>query len=248
MPLGGYIMQTQHFSVNDGDGIRTTIFFAGCPLRCAWCANPEGQTCRNPMTRWAEVPDLAREIWRQAIFYRFSGGGVTFSGGEATMQPDFLRALADCFYDDGIPLAIETCGVFDFDRLAPILARMDQIFYDFKHLDPRIHRAYTGLDNRLILENLPRTADLGVPLTVRIPVVPGFNGDDSTLAAMFAWLADNLPAATLELLPYHRFGEEKYRQLGRPLPPASFTVPAPEDMDRWRDMARDAGLTLASYR
>ena len=136
MPLGGYIMQTQTFSVNDGEGIRTTIFLAGCPLRCAWCANPEGQTCQNPMTRRVEAEELVREIWRQAVFYRFSGGGVTFSGGEATMQPAFLRELTDRFYDDGLSLAIETCGVFDFEQLAPVLSKMDLILYDFMHIEP----------------------------------------------------------------------------------------------------------------
>ena len=246
--MGGYIMQTQNFSVNDGEGIRTTVFLAGCPLRCAWCSNPEGQTFRNPMTRWVEADELVRDIWHQAVFYRFSGGGVTFSGGEAAMQPDFLRELADRFYDDGISLAIETCGVFEFARLAPVLAKMDLIFYDFKHIDPAVHRKYTGMDNRLILENLPRVAALGVPLVVRIPVVPGFNGDDGTLASMFRWLRENVPDAALELLPYHRFGEEKYRQLGRDLPPERFTVPSPEDMDRWRAMAEAAGLTVVSYR
>ena len=248
MPLGGYIMQTQNFSVNDGEGIRTTIFLAGCPLRCAWCSNPEGQSCPNPMTRWAETDDLVREIWHQAVFYRFSGGGVTFSGGEATMQTGFLRELTDRFYDDGLSLVIETCGVFDFRRTAPILHKMDQIFYDFKHIDPELHRQYTGLDNRLILENLPRVAGLGIPLVVRIPVVPGFNGDDQTLVAMFRWLKDNVPSAALELLPYHKFGEEKYRQLGRDIPPNAFTVPEPASMDRWRAMAEETGLTVVSYR
>ena len=241
-------MQVQDLSVNDGEGIRTTIFLAGCPLRCAWCANPEGQSLRNPMTRWAEAEELLSHVRRQAVFYRFSGGGVTFSGGEATVQADFLRELTDLFYDEGFHLAIETCGAFDFDRLAPVLEKMDQIFYDCKHIDAVKHKAFTGMDNRLILENLKRTADLGPELIVRIPVVPGFNGDDDTLTAMFRWLGANVPKAKLELLPYHKLGEEKYRQLGRPLPPERFTVPSPEEMARWRDMAAELGLTLVSYR
>ena len=81
--MGGYLMQLQNFSVNDGEGIRTIVFMAGCPLRCAWCANPEGQTCRNAMTHYAAAEDVLREIRRQSMFYRYSGGGVTFSGGAA---------------------------------------------------------------------------------------------------------------------------------------------------------------------
>ena len=94
--MGGYIMQVQNFSVNDGEGIRTTIFLAGCPLRCAWCANPEGQSCHNPMTRWVETRALVEEVTRQAVFYRFSGAGSPFPG-EATAQPGFLRGADRVF-------------------------------------------------------------------------------------------------------------------------------------------------------
>lgn len=246
--MGGYIMQIQDFSVNDGEGIRTTVFLAGCPLRCAWCANPEGQSRENPMTRWMETEEVVRIVRRQSAFFRLSGGGVTFSGGEATAQAAFLRELTDAFYDEGYDLAIETCGCFAFHQVAPILERMDLIFYDVKHLDPERHYRFTGVDNRLILENLPRVAGLGVPLVARVPVVPGMNGDDAALLAIFRHLRATVPAAKLELLPYHRLGEEKYRQLGRALPPASFTVPGPEDMARWRGMAEAEGLELVSYR
>ena len=241
-------MQVQHFSVNDGEGIRTNLFLAGCPLRCAWCANPEGQTRQNPMTRWAETDEILQEVRRQAIFYRFSGGGVTFTGGEATAQPDFLAELTDTLYDEGYSLALETCGWFDFDRLRPTLEKMDLIFMDLKHPDPEAHRRFTGQDNGLILENIQKTARLGIPLVVRIPVILGVNGDDATLTEAFRFLLDKAPGTSLELLPYHRFGEEKYRELGLPLPDASFGVPTREQMTRWEAMAADMGLTVVSYR
>ena len=246
--MGGYIMQVQNFSVNDGEGIRTTIFLAGCPLRCAWCANPEGQSCHNPMTRWVETRELVEEVTRQAVFYRFSGGGITFSGGEATAQPGFLRELTEIFYDEGYDLALETCGYFPFDRLAPTLQKMNLIFMDLKHIDPVQHRRYTGADNALILENLQKTAALGVPLVVRVPVILGVNGDDETMGQIFHFLRERVPGASLELLPYHRLGEEKYRQLGLPLPDRSFGIPTQEQMDRWRTAAAELGLKVVSYR
>ena len=104
--MGGYITQIQHCSVNDGEGIRTLIFLAGCPLRCAWCANPEGQTRENPMTRWMETEEVLQAVRRQAIFYRFSGGGVTFSGGEATAQGEFFQELTQRLYDEGYDLSL----------------------------------------------------------------------------------------------------------------------------------------------
>lgn len=246
--MGGYIMQLQHFSVNDGEGIRTIVFLAGCPLRCAWCANPEGQTQQNPMTRWAETEEILGEIRRQSIFYRFSGGGVTFSGGEATAQPDFLRELTDALYDEGFDLALETCGYFDFEPLAPTLLKMNQIFMDLKHADSRTHLRFTGVDNALILENLRKTAALGVPLVVRIPVIVGFNGDDASMTALFDLLRDTVPGAAVELLPYHRFGEMKYESLGRPKPDEAFAVPTEEQMAQWREKACARGLRVVSYR
>ncbi len=246
--MGGYIMQVQHFSVNDGEGIRTNVFLAGCPLRCPWCANPEGQTLRNPMTRWAETEEILQEVRRQAIFYRFSGGGVTFTGGEATAQPDFLAELTNTLYDEGYSLALETCGWFDFDRLRPTLEKMDLIFLDLKHPDPEEHRRLTGLDNGRILDNLGKTTRLGIPLVVRIPVILGVNGTDEVLKRSFDLIRDKAPTASLELLPYHKFGEEKHRELGLPLPDPTFGIPTRDQMSRWESMAESMGIRVVSYR
>ena len=190
--MGGYLMQLQNFSVNDGEGIRTIIFMAGCPLRCAWCANPEGQTCQNTMTHWAETDEVLQKLRKQEIFYRYSDGGVTFSGGEATAQPQFLAELTDALYDDGISLALETCGQFDFDTLRPVLQKMDLIFMDLKHPDTEAHRRFTGVGNETILQNLQKTAALGVPLVVRIPVIAGVNADDWSCCPTTAMARPNM--------------------------------------------------------
>ena len=138
--------------------------------------------------------------------------------------------------------------MFDFDRMAPTLGKMNQIFMDLKHPDPMSHRRFTGLDNRLVLENLRRTAQLGPPLVVRIPVILGVNGTDETMAACFRLLGQLAPGAALELLPYHRLGEEKSRQLGRPLPSPAFGVPSQDQLDHWRAMAQAMGRRVVSYR
>lgn len=247
--MGGYLMQLQNFSVNDGDGIRTTVFMAGCPLRCAWCANPEGQTCRNAMTHWAETEDVLKKLRQQGIFYRYSGGGVTFSGGEATAQPQFLAEMADALYDDGISLALETCGQFDFAALRPVLQKMDLIFMDLKHPDTQPHRRFTGVGNETILENLQNTAALGVPLVVRIPTILGVNGDDATMGKAFEFIRSHCPGAKLELLPYHRYGEAKYAKLGLPKPAADFATPSKAQLAHWGKMAAQTyGLEVVSYK
>lgn len=246
--MGGYIMQLQHFSVNDGDGIRTIVFMAGCPLRCAWCANPEGQTRRNAMTHWAETEDILAELRHQAIFFRQSGGGVTFSGGEATAQPDFLREMVDALYDEGFSLAIETCGYFDYAQMAPTLRKMDTIFIDIKHIDPRQHHAFTGVDNALILQNIRRASDEGLSLVVRIPTIVGVNADDETMTRVFDFFEKNQIRAKLEFLPYHRYGEAKYEKLGLALPDPRFATPSEEQLAHWTAMAEARSIEVVSYK
>lgn len=246
--MGGYIMQLQHFSVNDGEGIRTIVFMAGCPLRCAWCSNPEGQTMRNPMTRYVETEEVLSELRHQAIFYRQSGGGVTFSGGEATAQPEFLREMVDELYDEGFSLAIETCGQFDFDTVEPVLRKMDTIFMDLKHIDPERHRFFTGVDNARILENIVRTDRLGVPMVVRIPSIIGVNCDDAAMEGAFKFFRDHGLKARLEFLPYHRYGEAKYKQLGMALPDEGFATPSKEQIEDWSKKAASYGITTVSYK
>lgn len=241
-------MQLQHFSVNDGDGIRTIVFMAGCPLRCAWCANPEGQTRRNAMTHWAETEDILAELRHQAIFFRQSGGGVTFSGGEATAQPDFLREMVDVLYDEGFSLAIETCGYFDYAQLAPTLRKMDTIFIDIKHIDPRKHHQFTGVDNALILQNICRASDEGLPLVVRIPTIVGVNADYETMTRVFDFFEKNQIRAKLEFLPYHRYGEAKYEKLGLALPDPRFATPSEEQLAHWTAMAEARGIEVVSYK
>lgn len=241
-------MQLQHFSVNDGDGIRTIVFMAGCPLRCAWCANPEGQTRRNAMTHWAETEDILAELRHQAIFFRQSGGGVTFSGGEATAQPDFLREMVEALYDEGFSLAIETCGYFDYAQMAPTLRKMDTIFIDIKHIDPRQHHAFTGVDNALILQNIRRASDEGLPLVVRIPTIVGVNADDETMTRLFDFFEKNQIRAKLEFLPYHRYGEAKCEKLGLALPDPRFATPSEEQLAHWTAMAEARGIEVVSYK
>ena len=143
------------------------------------------------MTHWAETEDILAELRHQAIFFRQSGGGVTFSGGEATAQPDFLREMVDALYDEGFSLAIETCGYFDYAQMAPTLRKMDTIFIDIKHIDPRQHHAFTGVDNALILQNIRRASDEGLPLVVRIPTIVGVNADDETMTRVFDFFEKN---------------------------------------------------------
>lgn len=293
-------MQLQPFSVNDGEGIRTTIFMAGCPLRCKWCSNPEGfdqkpktafyeklcigcglcttvchvhnginlndpqqrEKCdgcgacadicpkhaKKRMVVEKEVSEIVEEVKKHRLFYMQSGGGITFSGGETTMQRQFLDELSEVLYDMGFHLAMETCGYFDFDALKPILQRMDLIFMDLKHIDSVKHAYFTGVGNEKILENMKRLKEVSAEIVIRIPVIKGVNEDAENIAASAAFVHTHLPKAKMELLPYHKFGFGKYEALAMATPDDTFATPTEEEMKALRKIIMDFGICLADYR
>ena len=211
--IEGRVFEIQRWSTDDGPGIRSTIFFEGCPLRCAWCCNPEAwQGGAEPVPAEA----ILAAVERDRVFYRRSGGGVTFSGGEATGQPDLLRHLARRLHDAGIHLALETCGHFPWEPNREALALMDLVYLDLKHMDGAAHARLTGVPNTLILENAARMADQGIPMIVRVPLIPGCNDDPENLAATADFAVQRLGGPAIELMPYHTLGLGKFRELGLP--------------------------------
>ncbi|WP_313339174.1 glycyl-radical enzyme activating protein [Sedimentibacter sp.] len=243
----GFFMSPQNFSVNDGDGIRTIIFFAGCPLKCKWCSNPESQSCNNCLVKEYSVEQLLKIIERQEIFYRNSGGGVTFSGGEATLNQDILRKLTNTLYDRAINLAIETSGYFNFEEIKDILEKMDLIFVDIKHMDESKHIIFTGKSNKIILNNINKMNDLNVPIVVRIPVIEGVNADDFNISETAEFVKENIDNPKIELLPYHSFGDEKYEALGIEKPSRAFKTPPVDRLKKLRKLIEEQGVKVVSY-
>ena len=195
-----------------------------------------------------EVSEIVEEVKKHRLFYMQSGGGITFSGGETTMQREFLNELSETLYDMGFHLAMETCGYFDFDALKPILQRMDLIFMDLKHMDSAKHAYFTGVGNEKILENIKRLKELSAEIVIRIPVIKGVNADAENIKASAAFVHTHLPQAKMELLPYHKFGFGKYEALGMETPDDTFAAPTENEMEELRKIITDSGVCLADYR
>lgn len=298
--VSGYFMEPQNFSVNDGNGIRTIIFFAGCPLKCIWCSNPEScthtkkiahyqmtciqcercaQVCpngiginlndsyerkkctscglcveicptnsRKNLVHYYNSEQIVKIIEKQIIFYRYSGGGVTFSGGEATLQPKMLRCLVNKLYDKAIDLAIETSGFFEFNDVKDILEKLNLIFIDIKHMDDTKHKFYTGIGNKKILKNISRLNELKVPVVVRIPVIDGVNSDIENIRKTAEFVKANIDVPKLELLPYHSFGDHKYEALGLEKPPRQFKTPSQEYLRELYQIVENEGVEVVSYK
>jgi len=237
--INGSIMPLQKFSVDDGAGVRTMVFLPGCPLRCKWCSNPESWELSAKFSQYHQVIsacDVVRQVERDAVFFRYSGGGVTFSGGEPTVQTDFLRALACGFESKGISMWMETCGYFNFNKVKDILVKMEHVLYDIKCMDSALHKNLTGADNYLILENAIKLYALGVPITVRLPALNGVNFTEKNLKTTARFMRENLPGADIEFLPYHSLGKEKYEALGIMACWHEFAAPGIEEIETAKEL------------
>lgn len=221
----GRIFDIQRYSIHDGPGIRTIVFFKGCYLRCKWCCNPESQEYEIQNMIRAEkteiigrdvtVEQVMDEVSSDRVYYSRSGGGITLSGGECMAQPDFAEALLRACHEYGFNTAIETTAYASRDVVDRLLPHVDHFLMDIKHVDSAKHEAFTGRPNGKILENARYIAENANHLIIRVPVVPSFNASVEEIKDI-ARFADSLPNVTeLHLLPYHRLGQDKYTGLGR---------------------------------
>lgn len=225
MELTGRILNIQKFSINDGPGIRTTVFFKGCPLQCRWCSNPESQNRYASITdkmeeavyagRCYTVDEVMQVVRQDKPFYAHSGGGVTFSGGDVLQQAEFASLLADAAHMEGIHVAAETEGYTAPERFRAFLEHIDLLLYDFKHADREAHFRGTGVYNDLIIENLRYAVMTGKNVIARIPVIPRFNASLSAAEEMAKALSQ-IGIREVHLLPFHQMGESKYEKLGIP--------------------------------
>jgi pyruvate formate lyase activating enzyme len=225
--LSGVIFDIREFTVHDGPGLRTTIFLKGCPLRCAWCHNPEGMSPEPEMMRSPAGERLVGQRYtskvlaeilnRQAEILRNGEGGVTFSGGEALMQAEFVAETIDQLA--GIHVLLDTSGFASESAFRLVVPRCDMVYYDLKLVDAEQHRKYTGADNGLILRNLKILSELDVPFVIRVPLVPGVTDTDENLSAI-ATVSQNLRGLRqVDLLPYNKAAGGKYASVGKTFSP-----------------------------
>lgn len=243
----GLIFQVQRWSIHDGAGIRSTVFLKGCPLRCAWCANPESWSAEvgAGFGERVTVGELMARLRRDEVFYRESGGGVTFSGGEPLAQPRFLLAALEACGESGYRCAAETSLAAPWEEAWPALRLLDEVFCDIKVVDGARHRELTGAGNGLILANARRLLEARGRVTVRVPLVAGVNDGEGDLEALGDFLRGAPGLAGVEFMPYHDLGVGKYPKLGLPKPPSSFAPPAKSHLRRLAGILQGRGLAVA---
>lgn len=245
----GIIFDIKKFAIHDGPGIRTTIFFKGCPLTCWWCHNPESQNFKpekfiNPKTiengsekveiigKEVSVNDVFKEIEKEIIFYDESKGGVTFSGGEPLSQPEFLRSLLILCKNNGIHTVLDTSGYATEEILKQIKDYVDLFLYDLKFIDNAKHEKYTGVPNQQIIKNLIQLSENGSNIIIRIPIIPGINDDEDDLNKMRDFISGLNNIQGIDLLPFHKIGKNKYIKLNLPYKMDNYNEPSSELMEK----------------
>lgn len=198
---------------------------------------------REIMGKRMSVEEVTQEVMKDHPFYQTSDGGVTFSGGEPLTQSEFLEQLAIRLKGNFIHLAVETCGQFDWEKGKKVLDYVDQILFDIKHMDSATHKELTGLGNETILENARKAAQLKKDMIVRLPVIGGYNSDDENIKKTAAF-AKEIGVKEMHLLPYHRFGESKYKKMHMVYDCDDAYTPDDQEMQRLKGLAEGYGLTV----
>ena len=294
------IFDIQRFSIHDGPGIRTVIFFKGCNLECPWCQNPESMALKQEIAYYPDkcnanrncikscahdaisydisfefdrnicatcnictvqcysdairvigkvysVAEIMEEVLSDAAYYRTSGGGVTFSGGEPTLHCDFIYELLLICKQHGIHTNIETNGYFAWEKFQKILPLLDLIYFDLKIADPGKHKQFLSQSNEKILANMRRLIEVNAPVEFRIPLIPEYTATDKNLAEILALLREN-KVSKVHLLPYHSMGEAKAEKVGSHLPKLNVKPLVKEEINAMEHFFERANIQTILYR
>ena len=222
--MEGIAFSIEEFSVYDGPGIRSTVFLKGCPMACEWCHNPEGQSFDamnfdgRLIGKRYPVSELCSNLLKNADVFSFSGGGVTFSGGEPLAQSEFLIECLQVL-DGKVNRAVQTSGFASERVFSSVLAHCDYVLYDLKIIDDNLHQKFVGVSNETILKNYHTLANSGVDFITRVPLIPTVTDTVENLTQI-AELMNQNGVRGVELLPYNKMAGGKYKLVGKTYSPS----------------------------
>ena len=238
----GIIHSVESCGTVDGPGIRFVIFTKGCPLRCLYCHNPD---CRHIEDgRTTTVAKLMTEIEKYRSYFHFSGGGVTVTGGEPLMQPEFVEAIfAQCHSKD-IHTTLDTSGYVSLDVAKPVLEYTDLVLLDIKSFDPKIYRQLTSVSLEQTLNLANYLAEINKPTWIRFVLVPNLTDSIDNVSGLAKFVANLANVEKIEVLPFHKMGEYKWQQLGYDYKLKDTPPPSPELITKVVNIFKNYGLTV----
>jgi pyruvate formate lyase activating enzyme len=259
----GLIFDIKRYALHDGPGIRTTIFLKGCAANCWWCHNPESQALKIEKTtrinrfdqsiveeeevigREISVEDLMKEISKDQIFFDESGGGITISGGEPLMQPEFLHQILQRCQQTGFSTTLDTTGYAPPEVFSTIIDFVDLFLYDIKFIDDRLHKKFAGVSNINILSNLKNLVKQKKAVILRFPVIPGITDQERNIDEILEFVLNlNQGGIKIDLLPYHKIARHKYEKLNKEYLMSDTNVPSSDSLNQIKNKMEQAGLKV----
>lgn len=262
--MKGLIFSVKKYSVHDGPGIRVTFFMKGCPLSCIWCHNPEGISAvpeivsrsyrvsdkefvsNEEVGRYYSIEEVLEILERERVFISQSKGGVTFSGGEPMLQFDFLLEALKACKVNGYNTAVDTSGYSSAEKFNSVIPYTDIFLFDIKHLDSVKHYEFTGVTNKVILDNYRLLIESGKEIMIRIPVIPGINDDHDHIERLRRFISETgtVSVKKINLLPFHRIGSSKYKRFDIPYKIGEVDTPSKEYMQILKDFFHETGIKV----
>ena len=260
--MEGLIFDIKRFAVHDGPGIRTTVFFKGCPLSCRWCHNPESRNahleeyekttvlegrkfCHLEQIGYKiTVQDLMNEIVKDKPFFDESSGGITLSGGEPLLQSEFLVEVLKACKKNHIHTSLDTSGFANSSVIDRVMPFVDLFLFDIKHTDSTAHKKLTGVENDLIIANLRSIAAGGSKVVIRYPLVPGFNDDDANLNALRSMMTGIDGLDELHIFPYHKTGDSKYDRFQLDTEKQNYREPSEESLRHVKEFFEEKKINV----
>jgi len=307
----GYIFEIQRLSTEDGPGIRSTVFFKGCPLKCVWCHNPESidpklsiqwfeKRCIGCFTcvkicpkqaisfgsnnkglyidrikcdrcgkcleecptnalqgsgKWWSVEELFNEVNKDRAYFQKSNGGITLSGGEPTMQPEFCKDFAEKCHQNGLHVALDTCGLAPWSTFEKILACIDLLLFDLKEMNPTKHQAFTQSSNELILANAQKLTEYvekhnGIPkIWIRTPIIPNHNDTEENIRNIAQFIKNEMKnrIERWDLLAFNNLAASKYERLDLAWPFKGQPLLTPSKMQHLVLIAQSQGIQVVHW-
>lgn len=237
MLVKGRIHSFESFGTVDGPGIRFVVFMQGCPLRCLYCHNRDTWDPKGGKEYTAD--EVVNEARKYASFFKFSGGGITITGGEPTLQAEFVAEVFKKCREIGIHTTLDTSGFAELDRISELLEYTDLILLDIKHAEEERHREITGVGTGKIRKFAVYTAEKGIPVWIRYVLVPGYTDDEEDLKKAALFIHELKNVEMISILPYHSLGQYKWEKMGAEYKLKGVKEPSAQDVKRAIDILYD---------